>query len=390
MGNSEDGKASKPEKSSSPTMDHNNVQVYPDWAAMQAYYGPRLAVPPYLNSTVASHAPPPYMWGPPQSMIPTYGAPYAAFYTHGGVYAHPGIPVAGTALSMETPVKSSGNTDGGFVKKLKEFDGLAMSIGNGNGESAEHGSDHRLSESEETGGSSDGSNRVMAEPVKNSKKRSRQGSPNSADGKAQKKTSVVPAVEVSRGSEKSKGVMLLANGPVKTVENVDNAILELKNPPSDLNVKSSPTNSVPQLSMPKESWLQDERELKRERRKQSNRESARRSRLRKQAEAEELATEVQTITADNLNLKSEKIKLMESTKKLRLENATLMEKLKHGQKDEVRMKPVATVNLLARVNNTDSTDPKNEDGDSYENRSSGAKLHQLLDAGPRTDAVAAG
>lgn len=31
--------------------------------------------------------------------------------------------------SMETPSKSSGNTD---LKKLKGFDGLAMSIGNGN------------------------------------------------------------------------------------------------------------------------------------------------------------------------------------------------------------------------------------------------------------------
>lgn len=34
----------------------------------QAFYGPRFAVPPpYMNSPVASpHAPPPYMWGPPQ------------------------------------------------------------------------------------------------------------------------------------------------------------------------------------------------------------------------------------------------------------------------------------------------------------------------------------
>ena len=26
-------------------------------------------------------------------MIPPYGAPYAAFYAHGGVYAHPGVPM---------------------------------------------------------------------------------------------------------------------------------------------------------------------------------------------------------------------------------------------------------------------------------------------------------
>lgn len=45
---------------------------------------------------------------------------------------------------MESPAKSS--ADGGFVKKLKEFDGLAISIGNGNGDSTEHGSDRKLSD----------------------------------------------------------------------------------------------------------------------------------------------------------------------------------------------------------------------------------------------------
>ncbi|KAK4476623.1 hypothetical protein RD792_015783 [Penstemon davidsonii] len=152
MGNGEEEKASKPENSSSPSKDPNNVHVYTDWATMQAYYGPRLAVSPYLNSAVASHhAPPPYMWGPPQAMISPFGTPYAAFYAHGGIDPHPGIPLGGTTLGMETPVKSPGNADGGFVKKLKEFDGLAMSIGNG------YGTDRGLSQSEETEDSSDGS-----------------------------------------------------------------------------------------------------------------------------------------------------------------------------------------------------------------------------------------
>lgn len=57
--------------------------------------------------------------------------------------------------------------------------------------------------------------------------------------------------------------------------------------------------------------------------------------------------------------------------------------------EDLRLKPVGTVNLLARVNNSD-TDRTNEDGESYDNRSPGAKLHQLLDSNPRTDAVAAG
>lgn len=52
---------------------------------------------------------------------------------------------AGTPSSIEAPTKSSGNTDQGLVKKLKGFDGLAMSIGNGNAENAERGAENRLS-----------------------------------------------------------------------------------------------------------------------------------------------------------------------------------------------------------------------------------------------------
>lgn len=394
MGTSQEAKPSNSEKSSSPAKDQNNIHIYPDWATMQAFYGPRLAMAPYLNSAVASpHAPPPYMWGPPQSMITPYGAPYAAFYAHGGVYAHPGIPLAGTTLSMETPVKSSGNTEGSFVKKLKEFDGLAMSIGNGNGDGAERETECRQSDSDETEGSSDRSNGVTEG---SGKKRSRQGSPNKGDDKGPNKSTLAPAVEVEQASEKMVDVIPPANAPVKTMENMNTA-LELKDP--SLNLKSSPTN-VLQPSMPNEAWLQDERELKRERRKQSNRESARRSRLRKQAETEELATKVQALTAENMTLTSEKKNLIESSEKLKLENAALMEKLRDarvGQIEEVKLhnidtwrpKPIGTANLLARVNNSDPGGKKTEDGDSHDNRSPGAKLHQLLDTSPITDAVAA-
>lgn len=101
MGNNDEGK-SKSDKSSSPVpTDQANIHVYPDWAAMQAYYGPRVTMPPYYNSAVASgHAPPPYMWGPPQPMMPPYGAPYATIYSHGGVYAHPAVPIVSLLLSL--------------------------------------------------------------------------------------------------------------------------------------------------------------------------------------------------------------------------------------------------------------------------------------------------
>ncbi|KAL6493976.1 Disordered region downstream of MFMR [Orobanche gracilis] len=396
MGNSEEVKPTKTEKSSSPAKDQNNIHMYPDWATMQAaFYGSQFAVPPYTNSGVPSHhAPPPYMWAPSQSMMPAYGAPYSAFYAHGGVYAHPGVPPASTTLSMDAPVKSSGITDESFVKKLKEFDGLAMSIGNGNGDSTDPGTECRTVGSYETEGSSDGSNGVTPQAGQHDKNRSRQGSPNMGDGKSQDKSSAVAAVEIGRASENMMDVISAASTPVKTMENT-NAALELKN------VKSSPTD-VSLQSMPNEACMQNERDLKREKRKQSNRESARRSRLRKQAEADELAVKVQSLTAENMNLKSEINKLMESSQQLKIENAALVEKLKLGQTEEMNLhktedqtiiKPVATANLLARVNNSDSSNNRrNNSGDgggSHENRSPRDKLCQLLDASHRTDAMTA-
>lgn len=46
--------------------------------------------------------------------------------------------------SMETPTKSSGNKDKALVKKLKGFDALEMSIGNGNADNTEGGADQSL------------------------------------------------------------------------------------------------------------------------------------------------------------------------------------------------------------------------------------------------------
>ncbi|TYI69485.1 hypothetical protein E1A91_D08G158900v1 [Gossypium mustelinum] len=365
MGNNDEGK-SKSDKSSSPVpTDQANIHVYPDWAAMQAYYGPRVTMPPYYNSAVASgHAPPPYMWGPPQPMMPPYGAPYATIYSHGGVYAHPAVPI--TAAPVEAPTKSSGNTERGSTKKMKRFDGLAMSIGNGTAENDEGAAEPRLSQSVETEGSTDGSDGNTTGTDQSRRKRSREGTPTIAggDGKTEAKSNAVAVAEVTTTiSPKPIGTVL---SPGMTTA------LELRNP-SSMNAKSSPTN-VPCGVMPPEVWMQNERELKRERRKQSNRESARRSRLRKQAETEELARKVESLTAENATLRSEINQLTEKSEKLRLENATLVEGLKNAQLGHTQ----------------ESITNKNEDkeGEMYEKKS-GAKLHQLLDASPRTDAVAA-
>nr|ABI34653.1 bZIP transcription factor bZIP78 [Glycine max] len=391
MGNSEEEKSTKTEKPSSPvTVDQanqtnqTNIHVYPDWAAMQAYYGPRVTMPPYYNSAVASgHAPHPYMWGPPQPMMPPYGPPYAAIYPHGGVYTHPAVPIephthsqgvpsspaAGTPLSIETPPKSSGNTDQGLMKKLKSLMDLQCQLAMAmlKVQSVEV----------KTGSHRDGEGKTEI-----------QGSPISKETAASNKMlGVVPASVAGTivGHVVSSGMT---------------TALELRNP-SSVHSKTSAPQPCPVL--PAEAWVQNERELKRERRKQSNRESARRSRLRKQAETEELARKVESLNAENATLKSEINRLTESSEKMRVENATLRGKLKNaqlGQTQEITLKiidsqratPVSTENLLSRVNNSGSNDRTVEDENGFcENKpNSGAKLHQLLDTSPRADAVAAG
>ncbi|XP_022924747.1 common plant regulatory factor 1-like isoform X1 [Cucurbita moschata] len=418
MGTSEDAKSVKTEKQSSPSSDQNcvsnsaSIHVFPDWAAMQAYYGPRVAVPPYYNSAVASgHAPHPYMWGPPQ-MIPPYGTPYAAIYSHGGVYAHPavsmgpqshgpgGVPSspaqAVTPLSIETPSKVSGSSSQGLMKKLKGFDGLAMSIGNVSTESAAGGVEHGPSESMETEGSSDGSDGTTAGANQTKRKRSREGTPiTGKDAKIEPQASPVTAAEINESSSKLLGTTKAADATGKLGSVIPpgmSTALELRNP-SSINAMTSPTSVPPCSVLPSEVWLQNEKEVKRERRKQSNRESARRSRLRKQAEAEELAHKVDSLTAENVAIRSEIKRLSENSEKIKKENATLMIKLKsaHAGRSEAldmnekRMQQPVSTEIKGPVNKS----IKEESNICKKNSSSGAKLCQLLDTSSRADAVAA-
>ncbi|TYG40931.1 hypothetical protein ES288_D12G134100v1 [Gossypium darwinii] len=373
MGSSDEGKSSKSDKSSSPAPpDQTNIHVYPDWAAMQAYYGPRVPMPPYYNSAVASgHAPSPYMWGPTQAIMPPYGTTYATIYPHGGVYVHPTVPMeshghgvpSSPKAAPETPTKFSGNTNGGLMKKLKGFDGLAMSIGNSTAENAESGAEPRPSLSAETEGSTDDSDGNTTGADQTRRKRSREGTPAiGVEGNNEARSKPVAAREATATISPKPVGSVLPSGMTTS--------LELSNPPA----KSSPTN-VPRV-MTSEIWLQNERELKRERRKQSNRESARRSRLRKQAETEELARKVEALTAENTTLRSEINQLTEKSEKLRLENATLVEGLKNGE--------------LGYAKDIIMNKKADKEGEMYEKKSnSGAKLHQLFDPSPRADAVAA-
>lgn len=49
-------------------------------------------------------------------------------------------------MGTDTSGKSSGNADRGLMSKLKGFDGLAMSIGNGNADGGKGGTYHTHSQ----------------------------------------------------------------------------------------------------------------------------------------------------------------------------------------------------------------------------------------------------
>ncbi|CAN6483256.1 unnamed protein product [Victoria cruziana] len=418
MGNTEGGTPTKSEKASSPAQEHSAVPAYPDWTAFQAYYPGVGMPPPYFGSAVASgHPPHPYLWGP-QPLLPPYGSPaYAALYSHGGMYAHhpsmtlgphPHGHVVSTAGAneatggcTETPSKSSNSKDQGLVKKLKGFDGLAVSIGNGNVDASD-GQTHRQSQSADSGseGSSEGSDG-------NTGGRKRIAEELTLNGKS---SNVDPKANGEAHASSSRSLAIAAVPPAgMTAEGVPVSGMtpgvEFRNLASP---KSKVGNAAPGLqpagvivpareALPSELWLQDERELKRERRKQSNRESARRSRLRKQAETEELAMKVETLNSENLDLREELNRLKEKSEKLKQENLSLMEKVKKAQMeraggavilDKIEAQPAGVENFLSRMSNASQVNRSGQrEAEGHENT---GKLHQLLESNSRTDAVAAG
>lgn len=362
MGSNEEGKTTQSDKPAQvqapPPPEQSNVHVYHhDWAAMQAYYGPRGAITPqYYNSN--GHAPP-YIWGSPSPMMAPYGTPYPPFCPPGGVYAHPALqmgtqpqgavsqatPVVATPLNLEAhPANSSGNTDQGFMKKLKEFDGLAMSISNNKSGSGEHSSEPKNSQSSENDDSSNGSDGNTTGGEQSRKKRSREGSPNN-DGKPS--SQIVPLLR----DESEKQAVTMGTPVMPTV-------LDFPQP-------------FP--GAPHEVW--NEKEVKREKRKQSNRESARRSRLRKQAETEELSVKVDALVAENMTLRSKLGQLNDESEKLRLENQALLDQLKAQATGK-------TENLISGVD-------KNNNSVSGSSSSSKNAEQQLLNVSLRTDSVAA-
>ncbi|KAA8522481.1 hypothetical protein F0562_013158 [Nyssa sinensis] len=329
MASKEDKTAPKSEKAYPSEQEQTDIHLFPDWAAIQPYYGPGVPLPPpYFNFAVpAGHFSHPHVWNLQQSLMPPYGVPYSTIYSHGVVYAHPAVPLVAAPVSTELPSKSSENIDQCLTKKLKRSDGLAVPVGNGGAEVDAEGSVHEASHSVEHSidASSHGSDGNTGAHQSQRKNDSMGILPTDDDVKVHMQASPLLEGEANITSGRVSGITAAPENVVgKSVES----------PIGETEASAACGASTAAAGLPFE--VRDERQLKRERRKQANRESAKRSRLRKQVETEELLARYESLKMENLALKSEIKQLTQESDKVRLENAALMEKLSDAQLGQPR------------------------------------------------------
>ncbi|XP_076908669.1 bZIP transcription factor 16-like [Bidens hawaiensis] len=290
--------------------------------------------PGFMASSPQAH---PYMWGV-QHLMPPYGTPphpYVAMYPPGGIYAHPSMPPGSYPFSpyaipspngvAEASVNTPGDTEADRkspdgkeklpIKRSKGSLGSLNMITGKNNESNKAGANANRAypKSGESGseGSSEGSE-GHSENDSQMKSGSRQDSiegenGNSANGPVSVVNQMVPGpTNLNIGMEYWNGANATAMGVKVIAPPVAGGVV----------TAGSRDNMQPQL------WLQDERELKRQKRKQSNRESARRSRLRKQAECDELAQRAEALRDENSSLRTEVGCLRSEYDQLLVQNAT--------------------------------------------------------------------
>ncbi|XP_071737362.1 bZIP transcription factor 16-like isoform X2 [Rutidosis leptorrhynchoides] len=321
--------------------------VNPDWAGFQPY--PHMPPHGFMASSPQAH---PYMWGV-QHLMPPYGTPphpYVAMYPPGGIYAHPSMPPGSYPYpyAMSSPngvAEASGNTPGNTEVDGKSPDGkeklpikrskgslgsLNMIMGKNN-------------EPSKTGASANGVYHKSAESGSDGSSEGTEG--NSENESQMKSGSRQDSLEGEASQNGNSG-----NGGPNAPYSAINQIVSC--PTTNLNIGTeywNRTNSpnLPEMrvnvtfgrvaggmvnvgardNMQSQLWIQDERELKRQRRKQSNRESARRSRLRKQAECDELAQRAEVLKEENASLRAEVGRLRSDYDQLLAQNASLKERL---------------------------------------------------------------
>ncbi|KAJ4728573.1 BZIP transcription factor family protein [Melia azedarach] len=372
MGSSEVEKQAKEKEAKTPPATTTQEQtpttstgtVNPDWSGFQAYS----PIPPhgFLASSPQAH---PYMWGV-QHIMPPYGTPphpYVAMYPHGGIYAHPSIPPGSYPFSpfaMPSPngiAEASGNTPGSMEADGKPSDAkeklpIKRSKGSLGSLNMITGKNNELGKT--SGASANGAYSKSAESASDGT--SEGSDANSQNGSQLKSGCRQDSMEASQNGSTVHGPQNGGSSTPHTMMNQPMAIMPMPatgapaavpGPTTNLNIgmdywgAPAATNPAMRGKLPStpvaggivtagsrdnvqsQLWLQDEREIKRQRRKQSNRESARRSRLRKQAECDELAQRAESLKEENANLRSEVNRIRSEYEQLLAENASLKERL---------------------------------------------------------------
>lgn len=357
--------AATPAQEQSSTTSTGTVNA--DWTGFQAYS----PIPPhgFLASSPQAH---PYMWGV-QHIMPPYGTPphpYVAMYPHGGIYAHPSIPPGSYPFSpfaMPSPngiAEASGYTPGntetdGKPSDVKEKLPIKRSKGSLGSLNMITGKNNELGKT--TGASANG---VYSKSAESASEGTSEGSDANSQNDSQMKSGGRQdslEADASQNGGSMHGPQNVGQGTPNTIMSQTMSIVPvpatgaagaLPGPTTNLNIGmeywGAPASSpIPAIrgkvastpvaggivttgsrdTVQSQIWLQDERELKRQRRKQSNRESARRSRLRKQAECDELAQRAEALKEENANLISEVNRIKSEYEQLLAENASLKERL---------------------------------------------------------------
>jgi plant G-box-binding factor len=362
-----ESKEPKPPTSQEQASSTSAGAVNPDWSGFQAYS----PIPPhgYLASSPQAH---PYMWGV-QHIMPPYGTPphpYVAMYPHGGIYAHPSMPPGSYPFSpyaMPSPngvAEASGNTPGCMEVDGKASEGkekLPIKRSKGSLGSLNMITGKNNEPGKTSGGSANGvySKSADSGTEGSSEEGSDADSQNNSQMKSGSRQDSLEG-ETSQNGNSAHGSQ--NGGPNSTLPIVPvpvaGAPVGLAGPATNLNIgmdywgggragAGAASSPVPAMrgkitpspvagtlvttgsrdNMQSQLWIQDERELKRQRRKQSNRESARRSRLRKQAECDELAQRAEALKEENATLRAELSRIRSDYEQLLAQNASFKERL---------------------------------------------------------------